>query len=109
VLEIFGKSYSAEASGVLVVLALAAPAVAAYVLGSVLLRITKQTAAMVLVNLVYAATICGLAFMWSARGLAWVAGAWLVGNVTTGVLSFVLVRYRTSTPTEQAPVLATLR
>jgi O-antigen/teichoic acid export membrane protein len=109
VLEIFGKSYSAEASGVLVVLALAAPAVAAYVLGSVLLRITKQTAAMVLVNLVYAATICGLAFMWSARGLAWVAGAWLVGNVTTGVLSFVLVRYRSSTPTEQAPVLATLR
>jgi O-antigen/teichoic acid export membrane protein len=107
VLSIFGKSYSADASQVLVVLALAAPAVAAYVLGCVLLRITKQIVALVMVNLVYAVSVCGLALAWSGRGLTWVAGAWLAGNMITAFLSFALVRYRGAESREPAVAAAT--
>lgn len=100
VLSVFGKAYSAQASQVLMVLALAAPAVAAYVLGCVLLRITKQNVALVVVNLVYAVSICGFAFAWAPRGLVWVAGGWLVGNAITALLGFALVRYRNASPAD---------
>ena len=82
---IFGKAYGAGAAGVIVVLALAAPAVAAYVLCCVVLRITHQIVALVAINVVYVLSICGLAWLWADRGLTWIAGAWLVGNVLTAL------------------------
>lgn len=93
VLQLFGKSYGDGAAATIVVLALSAPAVAAYVLACVVLRITKQTVALVLMNVFYAFIICALAWMWSGKGLAWVAGAWLVGNVATAFVGAGAVWY----------------
>lgn len=93
VLQIFGKSYGAQASQTIVVLALSAPAVAAYVLGGVLLRLNKQTVALVATNVVYALTVCGLALWWGSQGVVWVALAWLVGNVVTVIMSFTIIAW----------------
>lgn len=93
-LGIFGKAYGTEAAQAIIVLALAAPAVAAYNLGCVMLRITKQIAGLVTVNMFYAGLICGLAMLWASKGLAWVAAAWLVGHAATALLSFGLVWFK---------------
>lgn len=94
VLHVFGKAYTGEAAEVLVMLAVAAPAVAAYVLGGVLLRMSKQNLGLVWTNALYALVTCGLAVLWAPRGLVWVAGAWLVGNVVTAIAEFAVFRLR---------------
>jgi O-antigen/teichoic acid export membrane protein len=90
-LGIFGHDYSVGAGRTMAVLALASPAVAAYVLSSSALRITKQYTSMIFTNVVYAVTICGLAYAWTGRGLVWVALAWLVGNLVTAIIAFSLL------------------
>jgi O-antigen/teichoic acid export membrane protein len=89
--SIFGKSYETGAAGTIVVLALAAPAVAAYVLSGVVLRIRHQIVALVSANIVYAVTICGLAWLWAGFGLTGIAAAWLVGHVLTAIIGFGMV------------------
>jgi O-antigen/teichoic acid export membrane protein len=91
VLAIFGKSYSSGGAGVIAVLALAAPAVAAFNVGSTLLRIRHQIYSLVFINLVYAASICLFSLYWIHGGLVWVAGAWLVGNVLASLLCFIFL------------------
>jgi O-antigen/teichoic acid export membrane protein len=91
---IFGKSYGTGAAGTIVVLALAAPAVAAYVLSCVVLRITHQSMALVATNIVYVISVCGLAWLWSSSGLTGIALAWLAGNVLAAVAGFGLVGQR---------------
>lgn len=93
VLSLFGPAYTGEAAHVLIMLALSAPAVAAYVLGGVLLRITKQMAGLVAANVLYAVTVCGLTLLWAPRGLVWVGLAWLLGNVVTAAAEFAVVYY----------------
>lgn len=93
VLEVFGKSYITGGSQVVVILSLAAPAVAAYAMGSTLLRIGNRIYAVVTVNLIYLLSICTFAFLWVGRGLVWVAIAWLLGNVVTAIVSFLFVLY----------------
>ncbi len=92
-LDVFGRTYNTQAHKVIVILALAAPVVAANVLGGVSLRISRHIPALVVSNLVYALTTCGLAFVWSTRGLTWVAGAWLVGNLVAAIISFSALAY----------------
>jgi O-antigen/teichoic acid export membrane protein len=94
VVGIFGKSYNTGAAGVIVVLALSAPAVAAYVLSCVVLRITKQILALVVTNLVYVVAVCGLAWLWADKGLAWIGVAWLAGNVMAAATGFGSVAVR---------------
>ncbi|HEX3081916.1 MAG TPA: oligosaccharide flippase family protein, partial [Candidatus Saccharimonadia bacterium] len=94
VLNLIGPSYGTHAAGVIVMLALAAPAVAANVLGGISLRIVQRAGALIWTNAVYALVVCGLAFLWAPRGLAWIGGAWLVGNVVTAALEFALAGYR---------------
>jgi O-antigen/teichoic acid export membrane protein len=94
VLALFGKSYTGEAVHVLVLLAIAAPAVAAYVLGGVLLRLSKQIWEFVAANVLYAVLVSGLAVLLAPRGLSWVAIAWLVGNVVAAAAEFALLRFR---------------
>jgi O-antigen/teichoic acid export membrane protein len=96
VLEVFGKSYSAGGAGVIIILAITAPAVAAFNLGSVLLRIRHQMYSLVFINIVYALVICGLALHWIDRGLVWVAIAWAVGNVVAAVLAFLSIFFFSS-------------
>jgi O-antigen/teichoic acid export membrane protein len=91
VLEIFGKSYSQGGAHVIIVLALAAPAVAAYTVGSVILRIKNQLYSIIAVNVVYFLGVSGLAFFWAGYGITWVAGAWLAGNIIAAGMSFLLI------------------
>ncbi|HUC01825.1 MAG TPA: lipopolysaccharide biosynthesis protein [Candidatus Paceibacterota bacterium] len=91
VLGFFGKEYSTGGAGVIIVLALSAPAVACFDIGSSLLRITKQVYSLVVVNIFYAAVVCACALLWASRGIDWVAAAWLAGNVVAAIMAFLFV------------------
>ncbi len=91
VLQIFGKSYSEGGANVIIILALAAPAIVAYSLGSAILRIQHKLRSLIIVSIVYLLATSGLAILWASRGLAWVAGAWLVGNLIAGTISSFLI------------------
>ena len=86
VLQLYGKEYAEGARSTVIILAATGPFVAIYILGGTLLRILKRTRALIVTNAVYIVTICGLAFAWASRGLAWVAFAWLLGHVITSLL-----------------------
>ncbi|MBA3788854.1 oligosaccharide flippase family protein [Patescibacteria group bacterium] len=90
ILQIFGKSYGVEASPVLITLSLAAPAVAAYSIGNVLLRLRNKIYSIIAVNVVYFAGISGFAILWVGKGLTWIGFAWIIGNVLAALLSFIL-------------------
>jgi len=95
ILLIFGHDYSRNATGVLRIFALAAPGVALYVLSSTLLRITKHVYALIVVDIVYFVTICGLSMAWAHKGLNWIGLAWLVGQLIAGALGLaVLAKHR---------------
>ena len=85
-LRIFGGAYSDHAASTLAIFALASPAVALNTSVASLLRLTNQHAALIAANVVYVAAICGLAGLLVDRGLAFVASAWLVGNLACGGL-----------------------
>jgi O-antigen/teichoic acid export membrane protein len=99
VLAFFGKSYIAGGSSVIVILALSAPAVAAYSLASVVLRIRHQMYSLVSINFVYTAVITILTFVWISKGLTWVALAWATGNVIATVLACVCIYIYRGDPT----------
>lgn len=90
-LNVFGNDYSLQAAPVLRVLALAAPAVALYVMVNVLLRLHKQTRAIIIVDAIYLLVVCGLAIIWAPRGLTWIGAAWLLGNLTSGLVGLILL------------------
>ncbi len=91
-LQIFGKSYSNEAGSLIVVLALAGPAVAFYITTTVLLRIKKLILPLNIVNAVYLVSIIGLALLWADQGLSAMAWAWLVGHAVSGMLALLYLR-----------------
>ncbi len=88
VLRPFGGEYQANAAGALVVFALGCPAVAFNTWSSMLVRLSRQLTMMVWSNVVYAVVVCGLAALWVDRGVAWVAAAWLVGNLVSALVAF---------------------
>jgi len=88
VLHFFGKSYSTGGGNVIIILAIAAPVVAGYNLGTVLLRINHHMRALIITNIAYASTICILTYMWVDKGLSWVAIAWAIGNLVASIISF---------------------
>jgi O-antigen/teichoic acid export membrane protein len=91
ILRIFGKSYSQNSGQLISLLVLAAPAVAAYTLGCVLLRIVNKAHLIIIVNIIYASIISGLATYWANRGLTWIAFAWMLGNIFAALAAFVLL------------------
>ncbi len=91
ILQIFGKSYSVEASSLIVAFAIAAPAVAAYSVGNTLLRLTKKIYPIVFVNAVYFITISALSVLWVDRGLVWIAIAWIIGNIVAALIAFLIL------------------
>jgi len=99
ILGFFGKSYSEGGSSVIVILAIASPAIAAFNVGSVLLRIRHQIYSLVSINIVYAIVVSGLAILWADKGLAWIAIAWTVGNLTAAALSFLCIFLYRQNPT----------
>src|SRR5258708_1837448 len=104
VLQLFGKSYSTGGVSAITIFALAAPAVVAYTLGGVLLRITNKIYAIISMNVVYAVVICGLATVWVDRGLIWVAIAWLVGNLAAGEVAFGFMFYSRHSRALSSPI-----
>jgi O-antigen/teichoic acid export membrane protein len=94
ILNFFGKSYGAGGADVIILLASTAPIIAAYNIGNVLLRITRQNYAMVSVNIIYAVVIIVLALLWVDRGLTWVAMAWIAGNTFAAIAAFLAVFHR---------------
>jgi O-antigen/teichoic acid export membrane protein len=91
-LRIFGSEYSVHATALLRVMALAAPAVALYAVATVLLRLKKQTYPIILTEVIYVGTVCGLGVVWASRGLAWIGLAWLAGNALSGLTGFAFLR-----------------
>ena len=94
-LAIFGSEYAAHASSTLAVFALSAPAVALNYWTAVLARIQLKLKVLVVTNLFFGVFTSLLAAAWAGRGLAWVAGAWLLGNLTSGAVRAYFV-FRTS-------------
>ena len=94
VLKFFGKAYSTGGGNVIAILAIASPAVAAYTIGNVLLRIRHFMYSVVIINILYAVIICGLAMWWIKGGLGWVAIAWTVGNIIAALLCFAVLWWK---------------
>jgi O-antigen/teichoic acid export membrane protein len=86
ILVIFGRSYAAHGTLTLAVLAASTPGVILNYWTSTLLRIRHQLLALIVSNVVLAAVTCGLAAWWVGRGIAWVALAWLIGNLASGIV-----------------------
>jgi O-antigen/teichoic acid export membrane protein len=89
-LMVFGRGYSSSASGTLVVLALSALPLAVYTVAVVLLRVRRQNYSLIAMNVLFAALISGLAWLWAPRGLPWVAVAWLLGHLVAGGFGLIL-------------------
>lgn len=106
VLNIFGKSYSAGGSDVIVILAIAAPAVAAFSLGNTILRIRHQMYSLFAISIVYTVTISTLTLLWVDNGLVWIATAWAIGNLVAGVCAFVSIYMNRHAPT---PTMDTMK
>jgi len=85
-LTIYGHSY-VQATPLLQTFAIAGPMVAIYTIANVLLRITKQTWAIIIVNVVYMTAISGFAEAWANRGLVWIGYAWLLGQMLASVVA----------------------
>ena len=96
-LLVFGSNYSDKAWPALAVLALSAPAVAAYGWTVTLLKATGQLKVMIATNVVYAVVTIGLTAGLASKGLVWVAVAWLAGNAVAGICGgLALMRHRTT-------------
>ncbi len=104
ILEAFGKIYGENSRQVLIVLAASAPFLAASAIGSIIMRITKQTGALISVNALYALVVCGLTALWASRGLVWVAGAWFVGQFITAIVTYLALAMRRRPATGSTPV-----
>ena len=94
----FGREYSQHAGPALAVFGFAVPAVSLNMWSHVMLRLSRQLAALVWSNVVLVLVVCGLALLWVHRGLTWVALAYLLGNLAAGVAALIpwLVRHRRS-------------
>jgi O-antigen/teichoic acid export membrane protein len=88
VLKIFGETYSDSARDIIRILALSSPAVAAYTLGNIILRIFHKVEAIITVNLIYMVSISVLAYMWVDYGLYAVGYAWMAGNIIASIYAF---------------------
>jgi O-antigen/teichoic acid export membrane protein len=91
VLGFFGSDYREHALLTLVLLALSALPVALFDWATTLLRVGHQLRSLVLVNVIYSGVICALAAAWVHRGLEWVGGAWLLGNIAAGIAGVLIV------------------
>jgi O-antigen/teichoic acid export membrane protein len=86
-LLLYGIAYSRHATGTLVVLMLALPAVSINNVGQILLKLSGQVAAIVVVNMISLVVVIGLAVLTVSDGLVWVAQAWLIGNLVAGCVA----------------------
>ncbi|NAZ85055.1 MATE family efflux transporter [Kineococcus indalonis] len=94
IMGVFGPEY-APAAPALVVFMASAPLVAAYDIGTVVLRARGRVGAFVLVNLVSCVSILTLVLLWADRGLVPVATAWGAGTGAAVLTCLLLLARRT--------------
>ncbi|HEX3778677.1 MAG TPA: oligosaccharide flippase family protein, partial [Pseudonocardiaceae bacterium] len=98
VLALFGHSYALDARGALIVLALSAFPVAFNTWSSFLLKVTRQLTAMTVSNVAYAVVTVALVTVGGGHGLVWIAEAWGVGNLVSGLVAVVALASRRRRP-----------
>jgi O-antigen/teichoic acid export membrane protein len=98
VLLLFGTAYAKTAGPTLVVLALGAFAVAFNAWANILVRVTRNLAAMVSSTVVLVGVIMVLVLDWAGRGTIWVAWAWTLGNLACGVVAVAGFLWRRARP-----------
>ena len=89
ILLIYGSSYSRSGTPALLVLVAALPIVALNNIGQILLKLRGRLNAVISVNITYFVVMLGLAELWSTNGIAWIALAWLLGNLAAALLAWV--------------------
>lgn len=91
IIGLLGKSYSNSTIDLIRIFAIASPAVMAYTLGNVILRVTHRVYSIIFVNFVYVISISGFALLWADKGLVWIGMAWLIGNFFAAVFAFLSI------------------
>lgn len=95
VLSFFGEAYEIGGRNVIIILSLFSPVVAMYNIGNTLLKIRKQMYSILIINAIYSIVICSLSYIWAEKGLEWIAVSWIIGNLISGLLSFIMIyQYR---------------
>jgi O-antigen/teichoic acid export membrane protein len=82
-LSFFGHAYSTHSKDLLYVLAAAGPVMGGVGICSIIMRITKQTKALIITNAIYLVATCGSGLLWIHKGLVWAGVAWLIGQTVT--------------------------
>lgn len=98
ILRLFGKSYAHDTQSLIYLLAASGPFVAMYIFGISMLRIAKKERQTIIANAYYALCVIGFAALWVHKGLSWVGAAWLVGNLSTALLTGMLFRTDARSP-----------
>ena len=96
-LDFFGKTYSTHGRDLLYVLALSGPIMGGVGICSIMMRITKQTKALNIINTAYVIATCGSGLLLIHKGLVWAGVAWLIGQVVSLVLMLPVVLHYHST------------
>jgi O-antigen/teichoic acid export membrane protein len=87
ILVIFGDQYARHATEALLLMALATIPIATQNWLVTVLRLSNQLTAISICNVVYAGSICGLAWFLAPRGLTMIGAAWLLGSLAGVVVA----------------------
>ena len=91
ILLIFGEPYAIHGTQTLIFMSVAAIPIAAQNWLVTVLRLTGQITAITVSNVVYAVTICGLAWFLAPHGLGLVGVAWLLGSLASVIAAALAV------------------
>ncbi len=91
-LSMFGKAYSVEGFRFLQLVAVTGLAVCALSLLETYFRVVGNSNWLIIINIFYMGTICGLGYVLLPFGLAGIGVAWLAGHVVASVVSYLLLR-----------------
>ncbi len=86
-LGVFGEEYRQAGLGPLRLLAVGAVAVGLNVWASFLLKVDGRVRLLIGSNVVLVVVVVGLTLLWVDRGLLWVAGAWCLGHLASGLVA----------------------
>lgn len=90
ILRVFGQAYVSGAADFLRIMALAGISVSAYSLFGALLQVKKDSAGLIIMNVVYAASTILLSYTFLGYGLAGVGIAWVCGNTIATVTAYIM-------------------
>ncbi len=92
-LSLFGASYAEGGTGILTLIALSGAVVSIVSIYNAYFQVTKNTSALIILNVGYAFATLGLTTYFIHYGLIGVGAAWFLGNAFTALLGLLLYRY----------------